>query len=533
MKKISRFLTAIGITGILTVPSFLPREEKAPQRNPNPVKTEKTILEKDTVKNPVLTIKYKTDTLYEAKTTLMYYIPNEIIRNYVEDNNSFRMQLPYFAHEEWHRHNAGSLYRYNYQYSPEEYYKLCMHDEITSNISAILTARFEYLSSPDKAATIAKYENTYMGFYFKAVKEGKINPESTSPKDNEAEWRFIANGTKDMWMRTYAAHYSPTTLSMLKNYIERQGMLPSNPKNYNAIKNYMYTIGGVNFANYLEQDIEYKSDDLTLVENLSKVESLKSMKKQFVEEVLKNVPLLSSLEPSLRISAIQHVIVAAALKTSINEEDSPKVIQANLSVQYNKIMHNLSRDVTLNSFVTNYSINEVLKHPGVKDEVNYEDVINQIYTHKGVKLNEYIRGYSIDRVPHNFVWQGRNYSFVNMLEKDYFVSVWQNNKLKTDGVKFISPEAAPKPEKPRRRLSEEQQINIPNLRDPLLTSMTPEQRDSLYQMLQDFENIPPVLKSCNTKEIEKYKKQYAQKKKIQKQKNKSRAQRRGREAISR
>lgn len=171
-KRIQRLLTAFSIAGVLTVPSFLSREHKEQTSNPDTstTKTENVVVKKDSVNSSVRTISYFTDTLYQAKSTLMYYIPDKIVRNYVENNNGFRMQLPYFVHEDWHRHNAGSRYRYNYDYSPEEYYKLCMHDEITANISAILTARFEYLSSPDKEATIAKYENSYMGFYFKAVK---------------------------------------------------------------------------------------------------------------------------------------------------------------------------------------------------------------------------------------------------------------------------------------------------------------------------------------------------------------------------
>ncbi len=515
-KKLSHFLTTVGIAGVLTVPSFISRETEEVRSDKNPVKTEKSVMKKDTVKNSVRTISYWTDTLYQAKTTLMYYIPDKVIRNYVENNNSFRMQLPYFVHEDWHRHNAGSQYRYKYKYSPKEYYQLCMHDEITANISAILTARFEYLSSPDKAATIAKYENTYMGFYFKAIKEGTINPESKNPEDNEKEWRLLANGTKDMWMKTYAKHYSPTTLSMLKNYIQRNGILPSNSKHYNMIKDYMYTIGGVNFAKYLEQDIEYQNEDLTLVENLSKVQSVQGEKREFIEDVLKNAPLLKRLDPNLRIPAIQHIIVAAMLKTSINENDAPLIIQSKLSMRYNKIMYSLAKDVTLNNFCADYAINEILNHPEVEDETNYEELINQIYTYKGVNLNEYLKNYSINRVPHNYIWYGGNYSYGNIEDIKYFTSIWLNkDPQKENGIIFQTEEATPVSPQPRRRLSEELSIEIPNLREPLLTSMSSEQADTLFRMLQDFENMPPVLKSCNTKEIEKYKRKYKQQHKRQ------------------
>lgn len=322
-----------------------------------------------------------------------------------------------------------------------------------------------------------------------------------------------------MWMETYANHYSPTTLSMLKNYIDRKGILPSNPKNYNMIKNYMYKIGGINFAQYLEQDIEYKNNDLELIESLSKVNSLQGCKKSFIEDILKNVPLLEKLEPNLRIPAIQHIIIAAQLKASINEKENPLQIQSNLSMNYDKVMYKLKQDVTLNNFVANYAINEMIYHPNVTDKADYEQVINQIYTYKGVNLSEYIKNYSVSRVPYTYVWHGRNYSYAEIINQKYFSPLWLlgNSNLKMDGIRFQTEAATEKQDEPRKRISAELTIQIPNFRDPLLTSMTQEHRDTLYQMLQDFENIPAVLKGCNTKEIEKYKREYT--KKHRKQKN--------------
>ncbi len=509
-KKLSRYLKIIGLTGALTVcnSSVSHNEKNEDDASHRAVKTEQQDLKNDSVNTSIRNITYYTDTLYQYKSTLMYYIPDKIVRNYVENNNSFRMQMPYFVHEDWHWHNYHSEFRYKYNYSPLEYYKLCMHDEISANLAAILTMRYEYLSSPDKASVIAKYEKTYAGFYFEAVKEGKINPESTNPADNEQEWKFLANGTKDMWMQTYAKQYSPTTLNMMNVYIQKKGFLPSNPGQYNAVKKYMYTIGGVDFSRYMQADIEATDTKPQLVDELSKVLSCLNEKKDFVDEVLKNAELLDSIHPGLRGYAMQHILIAAKLKLSVAGEKNPVRIKAIISTQYNKLMHNMEMDFTLRNFIADYSINELVNNSKILQTRDYRAVIDEIYTYKGVKLNKFISKFSANRVPQKYACL-LNQSAQTVLPPPEVTDMftWYDKSLPPDSLRFEEPIPTPEPVKPRQRMSGELSMVIPNFREPLLTSITPEQRDTLYQMIQDFEKIPAVLKSCNTKEINAYKKQ--------------------------
>lgn len=509
-KKWSRFLTAIGVTGALTLLNPTAPHNKEPNNEGRkPIKTEKTSLKRDTVKTPIRSVAYFTDTLYQSTSTLMYYVSDKIYRNYVEGNNSFRMQIPYFAHEDWHKHNCYSGFRYKYEYSPMEYYKLCMHDEITANLVAVLSMRYEYLSSKDKEAVIAKYEKTYASFYFKAIKEGKINPESTNPADNEQEWKFLANETKNMWMKLYSEHYSPTTLKMMYAYIQRNGICPSAPKNYKGVKKYMYQIGGVDFDKYIEADIDCPDIKPQIVDKLSKVLSLKNENKDFVEEVVNNIPFLDSIHPNLRGYAMQHILIASKLKTSIAGETDPETVKSIISTQYNKQMFNMSNDVTLKDFISNYSLNELVNNSEIKGKRSYRSLIDEIYTYKGIALNKFISKFSINRVPcvvyfHNTLAQEQA-AQINI--EDLFI--WKDKTLPIDSLHFKETTPASEVAKPRRRLSEELTLAIPNFRDPILTSMTETQREILYQMMQDFENIPAVLKSCNTKEINDYNKKHA------------------------
>jgi len=193
------------------------------------------------VKKPVYEISYRNDTLERATSVLLYYSNNEITRNFVKNNNSYRMQMPYFAHEEWHHHNDSIQFRARYQLKPLEYYRLCMHDEISANLVAILTARYEYLAAENKKAIINRYKNTYMKFYFEAVEQGKIKPESKDSADIEKERSFLADGTLDMWVQKYKKAYAPRTYGSLRRFINRMGFPDKDNRNYNLkFKNLMF-----------------------------------------------------------------------------------------------------------------------------------------------------------------------------------------------------------------------------------------------------------------------------------------------------
>lgn len=507
-KRWTGFLTAIGLTGALTLfnPS-VPRDDKTSDEGRQPVKTEKPAPERGKVKTPLRTVNYYTDTLYQKTGALMYYKADKIYRNYVDNNNSYRMQMQFFVHEDWHKHNYYGEFRYKYDYSPLEYYKLCMHDEISANLAAILTLRYEYLSSPDKAAVIAKYEKSYAGFYFKAIKEGIINPESTSPEDNEQEWKLLANETKNMWTRLFIEHYTPATLKMLNIYIQTKGFLPAHPKNYAAMKSYMYKIGGVDFAKYMETDIDCSNKEPLIVEKISKILSFRNEKKDFVEDVLKNVPLLDSLHPNLRGHAMQHILIAAKLKTTVAGEKNPVMVKSLITTQYNKLMFNMSQDFSLNNFIADYTVNELINHPEIQEGRSYRSVIDEIYTFKGVNLNRFISKFSFNRVPQMYN-KLLSPSVFPPETSEFFAC--PRETLPLDSLQFQEPQPPVGHTASRQRLSGELTMTIPNFRDPILTSLEPEQRDTLYQTIQAFENMPSVLKSCNTEKIKEFERKNAE-----------------------
>jgi hypothetical protein len=236
------------------------------------------------VTSPVVKIAYRTDTLDNPTSVLLYYYNHSITRNFLENNESFRLQLPYFAHENHHHTNDNLKFKFM-QFSPEEALKLRMHDEISANLTAILTARYEYLAAENKSAVIKKYEKSYMKFYFEAIKNKKINPESNAEQDRNAEWKLLANGTRKMWMRKFSVPYAARLGKSVKNYIAVNGLSDvETHRKYEYICRKMYNIGGVDFWSYMDEDISNKDNVIAIAEEMRKSSNLKN--KELVAQLL-------------------------------------------------------------------------------------------------------------------------------------------------------------------------------------------------------------------------------------------------------
>ena len=457
------------------------------------------ILKTDTVKSPIEDVTYRNDTLDYTPSVIMYYVNKSITRNYVENNNSFRMQLPYVVHENWHKHNDEIGFRRKLVLSPVEYYKLCMYDEISANLAAVLTARYEYLASTDKADVIKKYENTYMGFYFKAIKNGEINPSDDTVEMREKEWHFLANGVQNMWMKYYYKTYSPTFSKMVKNYIKRHGIIENNHANYNYVKKHMMTIGGVNFAKYLEHEVSCRDGKVCLIDGLRQIETFKSGFGEIVEIVNNNFELVSQVDIEKQQEAFQHLLISSKLKYMLRGVDDKNLTEHPNIINscYNKILTMLKKDNTVENVLNNVSID--YESPKIYD--NYEDVVKKMYMFNDVDLTQLITNYSYDNLPYknNLSLIDNNVNKVNLLDCSKDEDILENLRNRRNVVDSNKNNKMKK-----RRISSELHINIPNFRAPILIACSNEQQSAILGIMREFDEMPDVLKSCNTKAIKKY-----------------------------
>lgn len=470
----------------------------------------KTVVKKDTVAHAVQDITYTVDTLSTQTSTLMYWCKGKIVRNYIENNNSFRLQMPYVAHEDWHDHNAGYD---KYALTLNEYFKLSAHDEISANLLAILTARYEYLSSNDKESVIKKYQNSYMKFYFDAVANGDVKPESRLNADRDAEWKLLANGTRDMWMRRYFNTYLPRFWKKVDRFDTNVG-LRQDKKGYlykKFLKN-KYFIGGVDFLSYMDKDISFDDKFLTLTDYMIKSEALLQAK-GIGKLVRTNYERLSDINLEQRREAFQHLFIAGLLKDKLHKVDAenlkshPQIVTS----CYYQVIHKLQQDKVFKSMADLFPKFYMNKSIVQSNDSVYQNFLTDIYTHEGVDMRDVIQNFSVKKVP---VKESVIFDANDLMMQPWLAVLPAYQDMQIEKMRENSEAARKRNKKQQKtdevepsekvRKSEEQHILIPNFREPILVANTPEQDAEIFKVMQDFEKIPAVLKGCNTEAQKKY-----------------------------
>lgn len=210
--------------------------------------------------NRMRAVDFQVDTLSHKTGTNGYFTQHarSITLNYDEKNDDFNLWSKRgitLQHEQKHRDNYNQG-MYEYALSPEQAYKIEMHDEISANMAGLLEVREEYLQTGDMSVFDKKGRERY-GYYADAVKKGEINPFSNKKEDFDKEMALIANGTRDMWMRDFANIYVDYGVNDAKYYGEKDGKHAAYyDQNYERARKIAYTIGGVDFTQYMDKDVE-------------------------------------------------------------------------------------------------------------------------------------------------------------------------------------------------------------------------------------------------------------------------------------
>ncbi len=491
-KKRKLFLASMVLT--MAAPFGLSCQRQSEEREPEPL--EQTTENCKTVRSAIQNVSYYVDTLYNPGGTLLYNQLNQhkIYRNYFEKDNKYALQMYYITHEEWHTHNNATGYRYKYALSPQQYYRLCMEDEITANITSVCTARYEYLHAENKQSVIDKYkDNDILGFYFQKVASGEIKPESGLPEDRNKEWSVIANGTFDMWVNNYQKTYTPTSLLMLKNFLDRRGLCPSNPAQYKKIRRAMYSIGGVDFSKYLDREIEISGNMMDFIEKMGKVQSFQGENHYFIDDVAKGMMKASELPAKYQVEALKHILISAKMKSELRKNQN--ILETNLDIVYNKTKHRLESDWTYKYFIASYQQPASILDKSTPDAENkYKQIVAELYSYKDEAIPEELDVALKDKKLNISFDLGTKFS------NDTFLAEIADNWLNGDKKKPWPKRYKEGP----RRLSDEQSMEVPNYREPILTSASAEQNDSIGVIVNNFAKMPQVLKNCDTAAARQY-----------------------------
>lgn len=223
-----------------------------------------------------------------------------------EHPNEFSQSATTLAHEYWHKHihKTGAL---NLQMGLEERYKVAVDNELSASIVGLLQLRQEYLNAKttEERNQIANSDPAkHYAYYFSAVEQGKINPFSASPQDFQNEMQFIARETQKMWQNHLSVRYDQDQLTTeVLGYFQTHSLeeLKPNPKNYQKARKTIYTIGGIDFSQYLDDtnciNDNMRTADKLVAQSNNRYKVLQTLQPQNMSLDFSQAAYISALEP--------------------------------------------------------------------------------------------------------------------------------------------------------------------------------------------------------------------------------------------
>ncbi len=354
-------------------------------------------------------VDFQVDTLTNSSSSGAYYTSSSnsiTIGHFLDDERKTEWSSTKgtLIHEQKHRDN-NSQGMYAYAISKEQAYKVCMHDEISANIAELIYWRDEYIKTGDIAVLENRRCNSLFGFYTEAVKKGKVNPFSNSKEDFDKEMSFIANGTRDMWERNYAStQYLEAHISNARYYGEQNGKNAEfYDQNYERAKKIAYNIGGVDFTEYMDKEVEIPdaakmrvvpAEQLISQMNLPKYDGKMSLLQY--QKLLQHALLMKDKNVGINSKELFPVGVETRGKFNLDMAAYCYLTDGKLSditqEMYRDALNNLSDKDALNCI--NGIINNIAKDYEERgellpkgDDKAYNDAVDKLYTGK-VKFNQ-------------------------------------------------------------------------------------------------------------------------------------------------
>lgn len=220
----------------------------------------------NTAKQPVKATKQQ-DENSSSLNILAYFNPhnNTMTVNYDKETGEEKKSEDVMVHEAQHNINyKNGLYKY--PMSPENVYKTNMYDEISATTASLLSLRQKYLETGDISVFDAQGGRFY--YYKNAVISGEITPGSNKQEDFDKEMKLIANGTQEMWQKKIAPNYAGQNFAYARDYSDKYAeYYKYDDENYQRSKKIAMNIGGVDFSQYLEKDVEIPSEGKFLLDN--------------------------------------------------------------------------------------------------------------------------------------------------------------------------------------------------------------------------------------------------------------------------
>ncbi len=200
---------------------------------------------------------------------LAYFNPhnNTMTVNYDEETKKEKKSEDIIVHEAQHSINYKKGL-YQYPMSPENVYKMNMYDEISATTATLVSLRQKYLETKD--TSVFDVQSGRFSYYKNAVISGEIRPGSNNQEDFDKEMKFIANETQAMWQKRIAPSYAKQNAAYARDYSDKFAeYYKYDDENYKRGKQKAMNIGGVDFSQYLEKDVEIPEEGKMYLSNMN------------------------------------------------------------------------------------------------------------------------------------------------------------------------------------------------------------------------------------------------------------------------
>jgi len=182
------------------------------------------------------------------------------------------------------------------------------------------------------------------------------------------------------------------------------------------------------------------------------------------------------------------------------------------------------KDKTFSDYVDRFPIiNEKSNTIIVNDIKEYTDVISNIYSFRGVDLSTVIKDFDVARLPVKGInfkdpyFKNSQFLWMQPIEMQVVslpsVAIKQSRPI----VEQTSVKGNDASEPYSSHRSDWQYAEAPNYREPILVAPSKENNAKILKAIEEFENIPDVLKECN---IEAQKEYYTSLEKVSQKENK-------------
>lgn len=340
---------------------------------------------------PMRNIDFQVDTIpeYTDAAAYMTHKNNTITSNYVKGENEYYNQFNQsdytLLHEQKHRDNNNQGL-FEYPVSPEQAYKLEMYDEISAMTTELIALRDEYIRTGD--ISVFDKDDSRFHFYKEAIEKGKINPRSNTKEDFDKDMHLIANGTKNMWMQKWAPTemYIDECASNAVYYGDMTGKYAQYyDQNYERGKKIALTIGGVDFTQYLDNDVEIPEAGRKKIENLpyisnTNADNLKNLSNQELTKKF-NIPAydgsmsLQQYQDYLQHYFMSESLNSAALQNIENDKSALATMKqaGTENIKANEALINLAVTTAAQDYAKNGD-----KLPEANNEA-YNNAVNKLY----------------------------------------------------------------------------------------------------------------------------------------------------------